>query len=156
MDRQVFEYQRIINQYALAAKKKRMSKKYPFKVGDVVRKTHSSCGSVEPGETYTVWDDRKDPAVENLAIGRSQDACHCKDEWELVTSKTNTMSTIIDKIKLATKAEPNKTLITRGLLNMDETLTAEGRTLLEYILVQKYGDDMSKAISSVPVDEKKN
>lgn len=67
----------------------------------------------------------------------------------------NAINMIIDKIKLAMKSEPNKTLVSRGMLNADESLTAEGRALHEHVLVQKHAEEMKKLVDAVP-EEKKN
>lgn len=140
-----------------------------FQVGDIVEQT-SYCSSVERGEKCKVGR-RSDGKL--VIIGRINDGgCTCQSLWKLVSrltveafsgsamvsisnSKEKTMTSIIDKVKLALKTEPNKTLITRGLMTIDDKLTSEGREVLDYVLVQKHGEEMAKIIGSVPVDEKK-
>lgn len=64
-----------------------------------------------------------------------------EDELTLVKAKNSNknktnMSSIIDKIKLARMSEPEKTLIKADLMTLDGSLTSEGKSALEDLLIQ--------------------
>jgi hypothetical protein len=52
------------------------------------------------------------------------------------------MSSIVSKIKLELKSEPEKTLIKAGLMNSDETLTSDGLELRDYFLTELVKEKM--------------
>jgi len=60
----------------------------------------------------------------------------------------NKMS-IIDNIKLARKSEPENSLVQAGLMNMDETLTAEGESVLKDILIQEFKEKMKTEYADI-------
>lgn len=64
-------------------------------------------------------------------------------------------TTLLDKVKLATKGEPEKTLITKGVMNMDGSFTDAGWTLFKAFLVEKFGNDFVEShVSKIPEDKK--
>lgn len=61
---------------------------------------------------------------------------------EHVTNVIKNTMNIVDKVKFALKTEPEKSLIKAGIFDREESLTADGRAVLEMILVEKFKDEL--------------
>lgn len=66
-------------------------------------------------------------------------------ETLLTKSKTTTMS-ILEKAKLIMKKEPNKTFIKAGIMDMNDSLTSEGKELFINFLLEKNQDAFKKEV----------
>lgn len=64
----------------------------------------------------------------------------CAEELELISKSTKNMN-LIEKFKLASKTEPEKTFIKAGVMTMDGELTPEGKGLWAAFLVKKFGEE---------------
>lgn len=66
----------------------------------------------------------------------------------------NLIMNTIEKIKLARKGQPEKTLVEAGLMNMDDSLTRDGNEVLNDILVQEYKEKMKVIAEQIIADKK--
>ena len=76
---------------------------------------------------------------------------------EVIKNKQkNTMSKVIDTIKLARMSEPDKTLIKAGLMNLDGSLTISGKEAMDDLLIQEHKEKL-KTNYALPIlaEEKK-
>ena len=126
-----------------------------FKIGDkvkIVNCEHSQDAKTRVGVISII----KDYGGEHNGMNW----CHLLDgnlsiyekELELVNNINN--MNIIDKIKLARMNEPEKTLVKAELMNLDGSLTAEGKEVLNDILVQTYKEKI-KTEYALPIIEDK-
>lgn len=128
-----------------------------FKIGDKVRIIDDDNNHSNPliGEETTIIkiDESKKKYPYSLAIcGNNFGTRFGGHELELITNNKNNMN-ILEQIKLARKSEPEKTLVKAGLMNMDESLTEEGKQVLQDILIQEYKTKM-KTIADIIIAEK--
>lgn len=119
-----------------------------FEAGDIIEMKCSCSGAIEGqryilgirngNELYTIL--RNDPTPDN--------GCSCEYNWILIEKnnklKKQTMSNIIDKIKLNKMAEPDKSLVKAGIIEMDGSVTNNGRYVLDDFLIKKFGADIKK------------
>jgi hypothetical protein len=118
-----------------------------FKIGDKVRgNTLASQYNVTTPLTEWCVEEISDGQIR---IGGFWVSSEC---FDLITN-TNKMN-IIDKIKLARMNEPEKTLVKAELMNLDGSLTTEGKEALNDILVQAYKEQM-KTEYALPIIEDK-
>lgn len=130
-----------------------------FKVGDRVRVLETGCiGGISIGDIVTVSALDSDGSIGSLE--EYPGFGHCDEWYEKVDSFSNkifkrkTISNIVDKIKLALKSEPEKSLIKAGIFNESEELTSDGRTVLEMILVDKYKTELKEKADIILAEEK--
>lgn len=133
-----------------------------FKIGDIVRRINTSQAGIPIGGLGKIirYVERSNPGNNEYWLDSQSDASssHNEKNLELVeevleNNNKNIMTSIIEKIKISLKLEPEMTLVTRGLMNIDESLTSEGKTLLDHILVQEYKGKMKEAVDKVPVEK---
>lgn len=106
------------------------------------------CNSAAQGNEYVITLDPKD-ADNPLSIGsRSNDMCHCTNQWKLIRKAGNSISnmTLREKFALAFKGEPEKSFIKAGVMNSDESLTSDGQSLFLAFLLKKHGADFKKEV----------
>lgn len=131
-----------------------------FKVGDRVKAIGSVDGIVMGGKTGTVVrigrGTRCDISVEfddkfyaGHECGGTAKEGHGRNgssaEFNLINTTSENMN-LVEKFKLASKTEPEKTFIKAGIMSMDGTLTTEGRDLWTAFLVKKFGDDFKTEV----------
>lgn len=122
---------------------------HTIKAGDCVRATQSCSGAYMGGE-YVVFEDKGLLCILEggaRAYASNGVACTCTSTWELITKKENIkMGSIIEKIKIAAKSEPDKSAIKAGIRTTSDDFTSEGKeAFLEY-LYQKNKTDFDTVV----------
>lgn len=84
-------------------------------------------------------------AVEYTVNDRTMCLSFSLEKLKLIKSN-NIMSTLIEKIRLAAKKEPQKSFIKAGVMTMDEKFTSEGKEAFDSFLVSKFGDEFKKEV----------
>lgn len=76
-------------------------------------------------------------------------------DCEVINSSTNMSSlTLIEKIRLASKSEPEKSFIKAGVTNMDGTFTDQGKVaFFEYLLQANKDDFNTKVVQPILVTD---
>lgn len=134
-----------------------------FKVGDEVKYLYSS-NSPDIGLPETTYTIKCAPKPNEYYILDGTDRgnkCPCgKHSWitndseiKLTKSSKPNMEKLTDKMALVFKKEPEKSFIKAGVMNMDETLTTEGRQVFEAFLLRKHSDDFKKEVVDVILAE---
>lgn len=115
-----------------------------FKEGDRIRAIADCQGNdLEKGKEYTLV----------MNGGLCAGGCNCEDKWELINNNFNDMS-IISKFKLSNKPEPEKSFIKKGVMNMDGTLTTEGKELYETWQFEKNKEAFNtEVVSKIEIEQ---
>lgn len=118
-----------------------------FKVGDKVRCHYNDNGSGhyvgEVGEiTCTTAGSSRHPYNTSFACGST----FGDHELELINDNPVDNMNLLERAKLAVKGEPEKSFIKAGVMDINESLTNEGRELWTLWLVRKFGADFKKEV----------
>jgi hypothetical protein len=135
--------------------------KYGYDVGDTVERINGSNNGMYTGDQGIVTQiDSSDTTYLTVTDSKSGKASRgdrssgSSENYRLVP-KTNSM-TIISDIKIAFKKEPEKTFIQAGIMNMDETFTADGKQAFDAFLNRKFGDDFKKDVVDPIIEAQKS
>jgi hypothetical protein len=128
-----------------------------YGVGDRVKRVAGgSCGNVNEGDLCEVIVFNLNSVTVRVIVGKNAGKIEdglSVENFALIDKNTNNMS-LINKFKLLTKQEPEKSCIKAGIMNMDETLTTEGRELFEAFMWSKYGDEFkTKVVDEILKDQ---
>lgn len=69
-----------------------------------------------------------------------------EENLKLISSNNKTNMTLIEKIRLATKSEPEKSFITAGITTMAGDFTSEGKEAFFMYLLEKNKDDFDTTV----------
>jgi len=136
----------------------------PFKVGDRVLMTNSGWHS----SPYDVGKSAIVVGIEGEKVYFKGD-CEFKmnSDWSwyqafelinepIINKVTKTfMSSIIERAKLASKSEPQKSFQKAGITDSGDNLTSEGRDVFLNWLLQKHGAEFKKEVVEVILAEEK-
>lgn len=129
----------------------------PFKVGDTVRCVNTcgikgnSTNKLIEGATYIV----KEITLHQVDVGLGYVFFH--ERFELINNKIkqhNNMS-MLEKFKLLTMGEPQKTFVKAGIADSDGELNTEGKELFTAFLLAKHGDEFKKNVVDKLIEEDK-
>lgn len=131
-----------------------------FKVGDHVVGNHPNVYGITnlgwKGEVINISSDGRQIAVQALP-GSGSGTYTVKEEYfDLIKSTTITttiMTNLTQKFRLLTKSEPEKTFIEKGIMDINENLTAEGRDLFNAFLFEKHKAEFKTEVVDKLVDE---
>lgn len=76
-------------------------------------------------------------------------ASYIRENYKLLTNKTNYMNTFKNTIKNLMRTEPEKTFVEVGFLDQEENITSKGREALEFILWEKHKDELKKLADQI-------
>lgn len=130
-----------------------------FKVGDKVKIIRTTTNDSKPffGETVIIEGFREfESSYDKIYYTFNDGLAVWEKDLILVKSvnNNNKIMNILETIKLTRKSEPEKTLVKAGLMNMDESLTSEGKEVLNDLILQDYKDKM-KAQADIILAEQK-
>lgn len=105
------------------------------------------------GKEDSSFDEKK---IRVMGIGlKAPGVSVCPEYFKLISNDKKTMgTTIVDKIKLSMKTEPEKTLIKAGIMNLDESLTSEGKSLLDILILEDYKAKLKEKADLILAEEK--
>jgi hypothetical protein len=91
-----------------------------------------------------VWEDNG-----KLRIGHKDNFCDCFQEWTLIKQGNNNMAsmTLVQKMKLALKSEPEKTFQKVGITDEKDELTADGTVLFHNWMFEKNKAEFNTAVA---------
>lgn len=108
-------------------------------------------------EGYIYWDSFEMSGTRRLPVTVAFDngrywGCELEN-IKLINEKH--MASLQDKVKMAFKSEPTKTLIRAGILDARDNFTAEGVSVFLDFLLAKYGEEFKTKIADVVLAEEK-
>lgn len=136
-------------------------------VGDKVKIKPSDCSDSFEGYigeidslAFYVWQDEKDgakgyfyPSTRGFKyswyVRKADDGT-----VEVLSSKKNIMTNVLEKFKVSLLPEPEKTFRKLGLIDGDNMLTNDGTTLMMNFLLNKHKKEFNDEVVSKLVDEK--
>lgn len=76
-------------------------------------------------------------------------------DMQLIERANNKSMNLQERVAIAFKGEPEKSFIKAGVMNIDGTLTVEGREVWTAFLVKKFGDEFKTTVIDPMLAEEK-
>lgn len=111
-----------------------------FKRGDKAVMLQDTGQGLKKGDIIVIDEDSSHiPMVNRVTGGRfCINEAHAEIYYSDNTTKSTFMTSLINKLKLATKSEPEKSFIKLGIMDINEKFTAEGKEIFDNYLYEQH------------------